>query len=121
MTRQEITNTRDLTFSNWIRERLPDSNTGFLVSDLDFIFENYKTKKVMFLEVKTRGADLRYWQTKLFNNLDRWIRNGIDDGWIYLGFHTVQFENTFFNDGKCYLEGKETTEQELINIFYLIN
>ena len=47
MTRKEQTGIRDLTFSRWVREKLPDSNTGFMVSDIDFFMYNYKTKKCM--------------------------------------------------------------------------
>jgi len=45
MTRKEFSNIRDLTFSQWIRNNLPDSSCGYMVSDLDFILQNYKTKK----------------------------------------------------------------------------
>ncbi|MCH8862636.1 MAG: hypothetical protein IID51_09005 [Proteobacteria bacterium] len=81
MTKQEVTGIRELKFSQWIRDNLPDSSTGFICSDLDFIIENYKTKKIMLLEIKTRNRELKTWQRILFNNLDRWISNGIDDGW----------------------------------------
>lgn len=113
MTRKEITNTRELNFSRWVRERLPDSSTGFLASDLDFILENYKTKKIMLLEIKTRNTELKTWQKILFNKIDSWLRKGIDNDWQYLGFNVVKFENTFFNDGKCYFNDKEVTEKEL--------
>ena len=36
MTAKERTGMRDVKFSKWIREKLPDSNTGYSVSDLDF-------------------------------------------------------------------------------------
>ena len=45
MTRQENTGIRDLTFSGWVRENLPNSATGFMVTDIDFYMYNYKTKK----------------------------------------------------------------------------
>ena len=41
MTKPEITGKRDLTFSRWIRNNLPDSQDGFLVTDLDFLLCNY--------------------------------------------------------------------------------
>lgn len=114
-TRPEITGCRDLTFSRWIRGNLPSSDTGCIVSDLDFIISNYKTKRLMLLETKTRNTDLRVWQKRLFKDLDSWIRQGIenDKRWVYLGFHTIKFENTFFNDGKVYFDVRETTEEKL--------
>ena len=114
MTRPEITNFRDLTFSKWIRENLPDSKLGFLVSDLDFILCNYKTKKVMLLEIKTHNKEQSLWQKILFANLDKWIMKGIYPNWQYLGFHIIMFENTNFNDGLVFFDNEEITEKELI-------
>lgn len=113
MTRKEFYNTRDLTFSGWIRKNLPDSSEGYMVSDLDFILQNYKTKKLMLLEIKTRHSDLKIWQKRLFKNLHKWINNGIDADWKYLGFHLIQFENTYFEDGKCFFDYKEISEKDL--------
>lgn len=113
MTRQEFSGVRDLTFSGWVRKELPDSSTGFMVADLDFILQNYKTKKLMLLEIKTRNAELRPWQYNLFKNLDRWIAKGIDLDWRYLGFHRIKFQNTFFNDGKCFYDDNEISEDDL--------
>jgi len=114
MTRKEFSNIRDLTFSQWIRNNLPDSSCGYMVSDLDFILQNYKTKKVILLEVKTRCSNLKIWQKQLFGNLDKWIANGISEDWQYLGFHLIQFENTCFNDGKCFFDYKSINEKDLI-------
>jgi hypothetical protein len=119
MTRSEITGIRELKFSEWIRNNLPDSKLGFMVSDLDFILYNYKTKKIMLLEIKTRNTQLKTWQNILFNNLAKWIAAGIDDDWEFLGFHIIIFQHTFFNDGKAYLDNKEITECELINFLTL--
>ena len=117
MTRKEYTHTRDLTFSGWIRENLPDSSTGLLVTDLDFIVYNWKKKKILLLEIKTRNTPLKNWQQRLFDKLSKWIAKGIDDDWTYLGFHTLKFEKTFFNDGKCYLDNKLISEKDLIEKF----
>ena len=119
MTKPEITGKRDLTFSRWVRKYLPDSKTGFLVSDLDFILCNYKTKKFMLLEIKTRLKKRAPWQRILFENLDKWVKKGIDKDWIYLGYHVITFEKIFFNDGKCYFDGKFKTEKEIISILSL--
>lgn len=113
MTRQEYSNFRDLTFSGWIRNNLPDSSLGLLVTDLDFILYNFNTKRVMLLEIKTRSAKLKKWQYNIFKHLAKWIKEGIDDGWTFLGFHKITFENTFFNNGKCWFDYQEVTEQEL--------
>lgn len=119
MTRKEVTGKRSLAFNNWMREALPDSSTGLSVSDIDFVVFNWKTKKVMLIEAKTKNSHPRYNQKVIFGNLNRWIMNGIDEGWQYLGFHLVTFEKTSFADGKCYLDGNEITENELIEFLSL--
>jgi hypothetical protein len=114
MTRKEITFQRPLDFSQWIRTKLPDSSTGYSASDLDFVLWNWKTNKVMLIEVKTRMAKPRTGQKMMWSLIDKWIRKGIESDWKYLGFHLVQFENTIFEDGKCLLDNKEISEQDLI-------
>lgn len=119
MTRKEFTGTRDLTFSGWIRDKLPDSNTGFVASDLDFVLWNWKTRKLMLLEVKTRSATMRKWQSMLFDMLDRLILYGserIRPPIEYYGFHCIRFENTDFTNGRCMFDRKIVSEEELINI-----
>lgn len=114
MTRKEITFQRPLDFSQWIRTKLPDSSTGYSASDLDFVLWNWKTNKVMLIEVKTRMAKPRTGQKMMWGLINKWIRKGIESDWKYLGFHLVQFENTIFEDGKCLLDNKEISEQDLI-------
>ena len=116
MTRKELTNKRDLTFSGWIREKLPDSSSGFMVSDLDFILSNYKTKKIMLLEIKTRLANLKTWQRNLFEQLSGWLEKGMDSDWQYLGFNVVYFTGTNFTDGDVFFNKQSVTEDELIKI-----
>jgi len=55
MTRKEITGKRSLEFSGWVRENLPKSKTGFMITNQDWIFWNYNTKKLMLVEEKTRN------------------------------------------------------------------
>lgn len=113
MTRKEITGIRSLDFSQWVRERLPDSNTGFSASDLDFILWNWKTKKVMFLEIKTRNSSIRKGQQMMWSNIHKWINKGIDNDWTYYGFHLITFENSNFSDGKVFFDNIEISEENL--------
>ena len=116
MTRKEITGHRDLFFSQWIRKKLPDSSTGYCVSDLDFIVWNWKTKEVMMLEIKTRNSYPRPFQKIMWLNIHNWVLNGITKEWNYYGFHLIQFQNNSFTDGKCFFDGTEITENDLIEI-----
>jgi hypothetical protein len=117
MTRKEITGIRDLSFSGWIRENLPDSKTGFMATDVDFFLFNYKKRTVSIIEVKTYGSHIKTWQQKFYNNLHQWIREGVKyNGWNYKGFYFIQFENTCFDDGWCKINHKKVTENEAVKI-----
>ena len=106
-------------FNEWVRNNLPESNTGYAASDLDFILWNWKTNKIMLLEIKTHNRTIKTYQKIMFNLLNKWIKKGVDDDWTYLGFHLIVFENTSFEDGKCFLNNKEISEIELINFLSL--
>jgi len=122
MTRQELTGTRDLEVSSWIRKNLPDSKTGFMVTDLDFILYNYKSKKLMLVEVKTRKAKMKTWQQNIFTMLDKIIKKGAADiGVKYYGFHCIRFEGTFFNNGRCMFDDKLISETELIKTLSMVD
>ena len=113
MTRKEQTGTRDLSFSGWIRENLPDSETGFMVSDIDFFLYNYKLNTICVVEVKTRCAKLKKWQKIFYKNLDKWLNVAIDNSkWDYRGVYIVRFENTCFKDGRCIINGNVVSEDE---------
>jgi len=117
MTKPEITGKRDLRFSQWIRTNLPDSGGGaFLVTDLDFILCSIKYKLLMLLECKTRNKSIQNWQRNIFDILDKCIKYALPKimpEWEYKGFHVIKFENTFFDNGKVYLDGQEIDEEGL--------
>jgi hypothetical protein len=117
MTRQEQTNTRSLVFSGWIRNKLPASNTGFCVTNQDWVLWNWKERKLMFLEEKTCNGKLATWFNKLIHDvlhpaISKYSKeNEID----YRGYHLIQFENEGPEDGKILLDYREVSEQELID------
>lgn len=117
MTRKENSGARDLNFSGWIREKLPCSSEGFMVTDVDFILWNYKTRRLMLIEVKQHKAIMKKWQILLYGVLDELLKNGSEKLWPpvnYFGWHCIRFENTDFSDGRCMLNNKLITEKELI-------
>ena len=115
MTQQEHTGKRSLLFSVWIREKLPDSKTGFMVTNQDWIFWNYKERKLMLIEEKTRKGNISPWFKRLIQEvlnpaLTKYCKEAEID---YRGYHLVQFENESPTDGKIYLDYREVSEEEL--------
>ena len=116
MIRKEITGIRSLAFSQWIRENLPDTSTGYVVQNLDWIFHNYKSRILMMIEEKTYGGQLRYAQTALFNDiiapaLGLWCE---ENDYEWRGFHFIRFENTCPEDGNIYWDEECISENTLI-------
>jgi hypothetical protein len=120
MTKPEITGTRSIQFSQWVRTELPDSSTGFIASDIDWVFQNWRTKKIMIVETKTRNKQLPTWQRIMYEELDRWIRKGCE-GYTYLGWHVIVFENTWFDDGNVYLDGVLSSEKNIKEFLSLVD
>ena len=122
MTRPEMTGKREIDFSRWVRANLPDSSTGFMASDIDFYLFNYKTKNHALVEIKTYTGQLKRWQDEMYARLGKWIdEGGRKEGWNYIGFFLIKFENKDFTDGKVFLNGKESTEDEIKEILSLNN
>jgi len=123
MTRQETTGVRDLAMSQWVRDKLPDSKTGFYtVTDLDFILYNYKYKKLMLVEVKTRKGRMSFSQRETLTLLDKIVKEGsITSGIKYYGFHCIRFESTCFADGRCMFDDKLISETELIKTLSMVD
>ena len=109
------TGIRDLAFSNWIRENLPNPKQGMTVTDLDFIFNDYKQKKILLAEIKTRNAPIKTHQRKTFEVLHKALLKGFkDEDYTYCGTHLIQFENTNPEDGEIYINGLLVTRFEFI-------
>jgi hypothetical protein len=129
MTRPEHQNTRDLTFSRWVRNNLPDSSTGFSATDLDFILWNWSPTKerMMLVEVKTHGASLSTGQKMHMRRLDEWIRTGVmhDKAWHYMGMFVITFEGADFTDGHVWIQNiqsdtkHEVKEADLVALLSL--
>ncbi len=112
----ERTNKRSSVFSGWIRKKLPDPKAGFCVTDIDWLFWNWRTRKLMLVEEKTKMGSISPWFRKFLQNVlnpalkEYCAKNEID----YRGFHLLQFVNDGPEDGMILLNGKEVTEEELI-------
>ena len=111
MTKQRNDN-HSTEFGLWLREQKDiDSKLGFVATNLDYIWENYKTGEWMLIEEKRYMADISYSQRKqyetLFNNINKTNK--------FKGIHLLQFEKTNPEDGRIYLNRKLITKQQLIN------
>lgn len=98
-------------FGLWLRNQQEiDSSLGFIATNLDYIWHNYKTGDWMLLEEKRHGGNIKLWQNQLFNKLDRLCK--VDSH--YKGFHKIVFENTSPEDGEIRLDGDVITKSELL-------
>ena len=102
-------------FSDFMYSFRSRANFGFTFTDVDGLFRNYLKRTIGFVEVKTYGNNLSYHQDQLFEQLDGIFRNGITDGWTYIGFFTLKFEKDSFESGLAYLNNQEISETEFIN------
>jgi hypothetical protein len=99
-------------FGLWLRKQDEiDSSLGFLATNIDYLWRNYKTGQWMFLEEKRHGCEPKPWQWKTFGLADSACRGKPG----YLGFHLIVFENTSPDDGKIYLDRKEITKGQLVS------
>lgn len=118
----------DKYFMDWVGVNLPPASTGFTATDLDLIFR-HKNGNMMLLETKRRKAGLPEHQKITFQILDHALRRlsgetikveafgtTISVPVKYKGFKFLQFENTTFENGRVYIQGKEYSEKEVIEI-----
>lgn len=115
-TRQEATGMRSLDFSGWVRKNLPDSKTGYMASDLDFLLYNYRTRKVALVEVKQYNKQIASWQMRMLSFLENCIKDGKPEGWEFVGLFIIRFEVTGFSDGRVFVNGDESSEEEIKKI-----
>lgn len=83
-------------FGLWIRQYCRDSRDGFSVTNLDYVFEDYRPKdgqkKVMLIEEKQNGGQLHKSQMLTFDVLDRHLSLVSErHGYLYWGFFVIQF------------------------------
>lgn len=122
--RAEGQHKRDLEFSEWMREHGRPSKTGchvehielggFVAFDIDWLLVDYKRQIMRLLEVKTRGATVRFAQADAFKLLDKYCRAGAPlVGGIYLGLSVLRLENTTpTNSAWIEWDGQRITREE---------
>lgn len=112
MTRKR-NDTHSTEFGIWLRDQKEiDSSAGYVASNIDYIWENYKTKDWMLIEEKRFMTNCPYSQKMQFKKIAEKLKMLNDK--TYHGFHLLQFENTNPDDGKIFLDGKEITKDLLL-------
>lgn len=110
MTKQRF-DQKSTEFGLWLRkEPAIDSSLGYIASNVDYVWRNYKTGDWMLIEEKRFMATLKRWQKEIFNTLDQCCHHDPH----YRGFHLIQFEHTSPDDGKIFLDGSEISLTDLI-------
>jgi hypothetical protein len=124
MTRQR-NDSHSTEFGLWVRGQMPnqktsvdciDSSFGFVTTNLDYIWENYKTGQWLLLEEKRYNHQMTASQKKQFEKLDTLLRGCKG----YRGFHFLNFEYTSPEDGKMWLDHKLITKHDLIEFLKMV-
>lgn len=98
-------------FGLWLRGvHEIDSGDGFLASNLDYIWMNYKTGDWMLIEEKRYMSKMKRWQKDIFRTIHKASKSDPK----YRGFAFIQFEKTSPEDGKTYWNNKEISRDELV-------
>jgi hypothetical protein len=113
MTQQRVINDgKDTDFSAWLRRQPEiDSQKGFITTDIDYLWKNYKTGEWMILEEKTHGNIVPRWQGEFLQAVDNL---GVNDG-KFKGTYLVRFENTDPDNGRIMVNKKLLSRSEFIS------
>ena len=104
-------------FGLWLREQTEiDSKLGFVTTNIDFFWKNWKTKKFMLIEEKRHMSEMATFQRYIYKQLD----DAFSSDPNYCGFHLLQFENTSPEDGKIFLDNKEITKADLLHFLMFL-
>ena len=108
-------------FGLWLRGQLPnqktcvesiDSKKGYVATNIDFLWSNYRTGDWMLIEEKRFGKFVKSWQAALFKLLDDCCKEHPK----YHGFHILRFEHTSPDDGKIWWDSEIVTPKTLLSI-----
>jgi len=110
MTRQRNDN-HSTEFGLWLREQAEiDSKLGFIATNVDYVWHNYKTGDWMLLEEKRHNGGVARWQRELFDLLDGVCKTHPK----YRGFFVIRFEHTSPADGKIFINGNVVTCEDFL-------
>ena len=90
-------------FNNWLYDNLPPSDKWLVIQDIDFVLQNYKTKRFLIIELKTKGNLLTDCQKSFYNMLHKRLVNSNNDWYMFVWTYLIEFEWTTFEDWNVYL------------------
>jgi len=100
-------------FGIWLRKQKEiDSSLGYVATNIDYVWKNYKTGEWMMIEEKRFNNYPKFYQQKMYETLDLLTRADSK----YKGFHVIVFEKTSPDDGWIKLDGNIITKNELIKL-----
>jgi len=104
-------------FGLWIRQYLRKSENGLSVTNLDYILEDFRNKKIMLLEEKQSKGSLGYAQRLTFKVVDQCLCKIANDlNYEYWGFYVLQFPlNANMPGPGMILNEKIITSEQLVN------
>jgi len=98
-------------FGLWLREQKEiDSALGYVATNLDYVWSNYKTGEWMLIEEKRYGMQPSYCQRQLLKQL----HSACVGAQGYRGIHLLVFEHTSPDDGAIWLDRRQVTRPELL-------
>ena len=103
-------------FGLWLREQpIIDSNKGYLATNIDYMWRNYRTGQWMLIEEKRHNCQPKRWQLEMFKVIN-WCAKHHPK---FRGFHIIVFENTNPDDGKIFIDGVLKTKDELLSFLVM--
>lgn len=99
-------------FGLWLRQqRTLDSGLGYIATNVDYVWRNYKRGWWMYIEEKRYSVDVPRYQRDIFKMLEQTASGDPH----YYGFHIIVFENTSPDDGRIWLDGCEVSKEDLLS------
>jgi len=105
-------------FGLWVRD-VDElcSSKGFVATDIDFMWSNYKTDEWMLIEEKRYNGAVVFPQSALLAKIDRACKSDT----TYKGLHVLVFERTSPEDGRIYWDDIQISREQLIRILQFRN
>ena len=109
---RKVKDGKDSDFSAWLRlqPEIDSKTEGFITTDIDYLWKNYKTGDWMILEEKTHGATVPRWQGDFLQLIDK--LGAFDKN--YKGLYLVRFENTSPTNGRIMVNKRLLSRTDFI-------